>query len=484
MATQLAHRSPARDSAHPLAGVAGWAWALAGLTALAAALRFSTLGVQSFWHDEAVTVGRILHPSLIDTLKTIPSSEATPPLYYVLAWGWSKLFGLSEVGLRSLSALFGTAVVPVVYLAAERVASRRAALIAAAFVACSPMLVWYSQEARAYELLVLLCALSLLFFLRGSLLWWAVASALALATHYFAVFFVAPEALWLLWRARRPATWVAVAFVGIAGAALLPLAVHQKGRGHDEWIGKIALTTRLKDTLKAFVVGPSGSPSPLLYALAALCLLAGAGLLGARVAAADRRRLFVPLVVGASVVLVPLALKLVGADYLFYRNVIPAAVPLAIVLAAGYATGRLGVAAAVLLCATGVATVLAVNVDRNLQRADWRDAAKAVGATPTARAVVVPFIGDDPMELYLGHTARLKGPATVSEVDVLGWTNEGAAHSKAPAPGFKVAERRHVGRFTLLRFRSARPQKLAHTQLAHAKLGSEHGAVLLQAATR
>src|SRR5256885_14808670 len=107
MATTALRPRPASGSLVRRLGPAGWA--LLALTALAAALRFSTLGVQSFWHDEAVTVGRILHPSLFDTLSTIPNSEATPPLYYVLAWGWTKGFGTGEGGARSLAALLGTA---------------------------------------------------------------------------------------------------------------------------------------------------------------------------------------------------------------------------------------------------------------------------------------------------------------------------------------------------------------------------------------
>ncbi len=43
-----------------------------------------------------------------DLLRTIPESEATPYLYYVLAWPWTRLFGFGEVGLRSLSALAGS----------------------------------------------------------------------------------------------------------------------------------------------------------------------------------------------------------------------------------------------------------------------------------------------------------------------------------------------------------------------------------------
>src|SRR5215212_1490594 len=146
---------PSLANRGPAGRVGPMGWALVAIVAGAAALRFSTLGVQSFWHDEAVTVDRVLHPGLGATLKEIPSSEATPPLYYVLAWIWTKVFGHSEAGIRSLSALLGTATVPVAYAIGARVASRRAGLLAAMAVAVSPLMVWYSQEARAYALLVL-----------------------------------------------------------------------------------------------------------------------------------------------------------------------------------------------------------------------------------------------------------------------------------------------------------------------------------------
>ena len=81
----------------------------------AAILRFVALGHQSFDHDEAVTAGRVLHPSLWRTLAVLPGSERTPPLYYALAWGWSRALGVHEVGLRSLSALAGTLAVPAVF---------------------------------------------------------------------------------------------------------------------------------------------------------------------------------------------------------------------------------------------------------------------------------------------------------------------------------------------------------------------------------
>jgi mannosyltransferase len=174
---------------------------IAGLTALAALLRFPTLGGQSYEGDELYTVWLVCM-GLHRMVDTIPRSESTPHLYYLLAWVWERIFGPGEVGLRSLSALVGTAAVPVAAEVGRVLVSRRAGIVAAALVAVNPLLVWYSQEARAYALLVLLAGLSLLFLVRAQndgrlrALWsWALVSSLALATHYFAFFLVAPEAL-------------------------------------------------------------------------------------------------------------------------------------------------------------------------------------------------------------------------------------------------------------------------------------------------
>src|SRR5437870_5379110 len=139
---------------------------LAGLVLAGAALRFSTLDVQSFWLDEAYTATLLGH-DFGGMLGALPNSESTPPLYYVLAWLWSKPFGTGEVGLRSLSALFGTLTIPVVYAAARELVSERAGLVAAALAAVNPYLVWFSQEARSYALLALLGALSFLYFARA-----------------------------------------------------------------------------------------------------------------------------------------------------------------------------------------------------------------------------------------------------------------------------------------------------------------------------
>ena len=136
-------------------------WPLLALTVLAAALRFSTLGRQSLWYDEAFTPVHVLHPSLGATLHAVVHTENTPPLWYMLEWGVSRVLGTGPVALRLISALAGVATVPVGWAIGRELSSQRAALACAAIVAVNPLFVWYSQEARAYSLFVLFAALAM-----------------------------------------------------------------------------------------------------------------------------------------------------------------------------------------------------------------------------------------------------------------------------------------------------------------------------------
>src|SRR5215212_6768679 len=223
---------------------------LAGIVVLAAALRFATLDTQSYWFDEATTV-HLLRMDLGGMLSAIPDSESTPPLYYVVAWFWSKLFGTGEVGLRSLSAVLGTITIPLAFVLGRELAGRTTGLVAAALTAFNPLLIWYAQEARSYALMIVLTGLSLVLLLRAlgdpsprRLAGWALVSVAAIATHYFAGFLVGAEALWLLYRLRSRASLIGVAAVAAVGAALLPLALHQRSSGAARFISESAIGQR------------------------------------------------------------------------------------------------------------------------------------------------------------------------------------------------------------------------------------------------
>jgi hypothetical protein len=49
--------------------------ALGGIVLLGALLRFATLDLQSYRYDEAVTVGRVLHPDLLSTLSAVTTAS-------------------------------------------------------------------------------------------------------------------------------------------------------------------------------------------------------------------------------------------------------------------------------------------------------------------------------------------------------------------------------------------------------------------------
>ncbi len=449
------------------------------LTLLAALLRFPTLGLQSFDRDEAFTVGAVVQPSLLDTLGTV-SSETSPPTFYVLVWICSKLFGTGEVGMRLVSAVAGTATAPVAFELGRRLVSRRVGVVIGLLVAVNPLLFWYSQDARPYALLVLASTLSLLFLVmaleapsRPRLAGWVAACALAFSTHWFAGFLIAAEAVWLLVRCRdRRSAALAVLGAAVAMGVLLPLLVHQARYGGGYWIAGIELGERLGDAAKQFLAGVMAEQLAPAALVAGALVAMGLVLLALRADANERRGGLAALALGGAAVLLPLAIAMVGPDFVIDKNLLPALVPLGLAAAAGLGArraGKAGLAATAGLVALGLGAVAAVTFDRDLQRSDWRGAVDAMGAAEGPRAIVVPYNGDASAELYLDRERKLTGgDAQVSEVVVFGWPDERSVELPA---GFRRVEHRSLTHFEMLRFRADRALTVSRRRLAITDIG-------------
>lgn len=402
---------------------------------VAAALRLPFLGSQSFWFDETYTVHVVAADSLGQLWDRVGASESTPPLYYLLTWGWSQLVGdQGEATVRAVAAFALIAAVPVAYLALQRFVGRAGALATAALLAVSPLLSWYALDARAYGLLVLTGLLSV--WACGPVLeratprrlaLWALATAAAIWTHWFAGFLVLGEAVALLWLAAPEARRRILLAGGgalVAIVPLLPLLREQTGDDRAAFIADDGLPDRIEQLVRQFAAGPN---VPRTW-LEAACLALAAAALAAGVLRIVRRalgsseascpdagrpqdRTLAPigpsersralLAIAAVALLVPLALAATGLyDRFNVRNVL-FLLPLATALAAPALLRLRGVpmAAAVAL---GALTTLWVQNDWRYGNTDWRGAIEQIEAiAPGQPVVVVTPVGQPVASLYL-----------------------------------------------------------------------------------
>jgi len=182
---------------------------LAILGVLAVVLRIANLTSQSLWADEGNSVRLIERP--LRLVIEAARADVHPPGYYVLLWVWGRVFGQSEVAVRSLSVAIGVCLVGLIYLIGRRWVGARAGWLAAFCAAVSPFQVMYSQEVRMYILVAFLGAAATYAFAcwleggtaRDRLIWsaaYVLFSAGGLWTHYsFPIVLAALSAAWLVW---------------------------------------------------------------------------------------------------------------------------------------------------------------------------------------------------------------------------------------------------------------------------------------------
>lgn len=210
-------------------------WLLLALFVVAAALRLGLLTRNGLWGDEifslAIATGHSLeHPAaaarpelgdFVEPDQPVPAgefrrylkhddppagvarviravllSDTSPPLYYVLLYGWTLVFGTSDVALRLFSTLCALACLPLLVAIARRIGGTGAVFASCVLFTFSPLGIFYSTEGRMYSLLWL-CVMaatwvSLLLHERGGSIGlyavWVVSSAAGFLTHYFFVF--------------------------------------------------------------------------------------------------------------------------------------------------------------------------------------------------------------------------------------------------------------------------------------------------------
>ncbi len=177
---------------------------MALIVAAATAARSYGLTARSLWFDEAFSWRLIGFP--LEEMLARAAADVHPPLYYLLLKNWAFVFGSTLLSLRSFSVVMAGATVALAYFFVRYATySRPAGLTAALLLAASGWQIQYAQEARMYTLGTALLLLSSWLLLkavrRGEWFYWlayAAAASAMIYVHYFAMFSLAAQAVFVL----------------------------------------------------------------------------------------------------------------------------------------------------------------------------------------------------------------------------------------------------------------------------------------------
>ena len=239
---------------------------LVGLVILGLVLRFAV--PRGIWLDEAISVHQA-KLGLSDMLENIFYGDRHPPLHHLSLWLTVKVFGTSELAVRLPSLIAGTLVIPALYELGRELFDRRTGLIAAAFVAVSPLLIWYAQEARMYAFVTLFGVLALLTQVRvmrsptvGNWALYILATSALLWSHYFGLLLIGVQQvvfIYLILQRRRAGEADRALMIGFAYSAvvlvlqLIPLLAFAAGQ-YDSTSGAAGSPSGTYDSLSFYAV--------------------------------------------------------------------------------------------------------------------------------------------------------------------------------------------------------------------------------------
>lgn len=380
-------------------GISRWVW---GIAVIGLIVRLFSLDESLGW-DELFMRSWVHGRSLDETLNFVTEKEKTPPFGFLLAWLVDHVDASPEV-FRLPSLLAGVALIPLTGKLASKVWGRSAGTAAAALVAFSPFLAFYSVEARSYSLAAALTLASTLALIRGSsggarwpwLLYGGLA-ALAITTHYIAAAVLFSQFVWVFFArplARRPLLLAQIPMLALI-AVLSPLLAEQFGHA-SEYLSRMEAVAPLTVNTVGKIVAQALIGQPFAYlnevpGWVGIALVACGGLL-ALVFAAKRLQLpdggfkewlktekgLVAILACATPLMLVAVSLIPGQSILMTRNLIPS-VPFLLTLAAAVLTASTGWRRVVpcVLVTSGLAIGLWISAT-SYSRPPFKSAAEAV----------------------------------------------------------------------------------------------------------
>jgi len=175
-------------------------------------LRLFDLTRSSIWHDEGYTMWLLRYDFAGIIERT--ARDVHPPGYYLMAKPWVSIFGNSVFSIRFLSLIFSVGIIFLVYKIVEKLLNTRAAYWSALFVAFSPFLIRFGQEARMYGVVAFFTTLATYFFVKcikdkdhvnRNLVLFSLSMIVAMYTQYYSFFVIV--SLWVIYAIITPEFW-------------------------------------------------------------------------------------------------------------------------------------------------------------------------------------------------------------------------------------------------------------------------------------
>jgi 4-amino-4-deoxy-L-arabinose transferase-like glycosyltransferase len=211
------------------------------------------LGADPLGASEAYSAWAAAKPGVAAIVRTpVLHDPGKQVFYYVVLHYYTRLFGLSEVSLRSMSVIFSLLTLALVYDLGCEMFNDNTALAAAAIWAFNPLAVVFAHTARMYSMLMALALAYLLTLWRvrtgpslGRAALCGVVGAALLYTHLGGILFIGAGVAMLvrdeIRRQRNAMAWLATAITFALFVPYVPIARAQSETliaGHWlDWIG-------------------------------------------------------------------------------------------------------------------------------------------------------------------------------------------------------------------------------------------------------
>jgi 4-amino-4-deoxy-L-arabinose transferase-like glycosyltransferase len=208
----------------------------------------------SLWGDEAFSA--VLAQRRFWPMIEIVANDTSPPLMYIIMWTWFRLFGSSEISIRSLTLLFYFGTTLSVYLIGKELFNKKTGIIAALLSFFNPFLFPYAFEGRMYFTLLFFITWSFYFLIKENKWGYILTASAALYSHHFAILVLVPQFLWQLIKLKKydlASLWTVIKNYVLIGLTyipwLYPLYLQTQKVAGGFWLG----TPKIKDLANLYL---------------------------------------------------------------------------------------------------------------------------------------------------------------------------------------------------------------------------------------